>query len=554
MLDALEPHGADPAVLTHHALGADDAARVVEYAARAGREASRAGAHRQAATFYRFALDAGEALAPELEADLLDLLGSELYLVDRLDDAIDVCERARGIRESLGDAAGLGAAHDALAIYQWYNGNRRVAEGHATRAIEVMADEEPTATYGHAWAIDAYLAVQHSDLARARACIEQARALEAAFDDRQLTARVSIVEAICDLVEAGEPARDRLVRALDEATVHFDEVYSGGFSNLATLDIEQRRFEAAATVLATSIPLTVERDVPICRAWQVGTRGRLELMRGEWSSAVADADEVLSGPSAPLARTWPHLVRGTVSLRRGLDADPDLDAAWSLACDFDEPLRLVPMATVLAERSWLAGSDDPRLDRALSVFDRAELPGLDWAAGDLAVWLQRLGRSAPRPDLLAEPHRLHLAGRHLEAAGVWESLGMPYERALELVESGDDQSVREGLDLLDRLGADAIAAKIRRGLREAGRVDVPRRRRPATRANPAGLTSRQVEVLRLLDEGLTNAELASWLFISPKTADHHVSAILTKLGVSTRAAAVDVARETGLLEGGSASG
>jgi DNA-binding NarL/FixJ family response regulator len=76
---------------------------------------------------------------------------------------------------------------------------------------------------------------------------------------------------------------------------------------------------------------------------------------------------------------------------------------------------------------------------------------------------------------------------------------------------------------------------------------VPAPRRATTRANPAGLTTREVEVLRLLDDGLTNAELAERLFLSVKTVDHHVSAILAKLDVTKRRDAVRRAREVGIL-------
>jgi DNA-binding NarL/FixJ family response regulator len=76
---------------------------------------------------------------------------------------------------------------------------------------------------------------------------------------------------------------------------------------------------------------------------------------------------------------------------------------------------------------------------------------------------------------------------------------------------------------------------------------VPARRRSSTLTNPVGLTARQVEVLRLLDDGLTNAELAERLYLSVKTVDHHVSAILTKLDVTKRRDAVRRARELSII-------
>ena len=155
------------------------------------------------------------------------------------------------------------------------------------------------------------------------------------------------------------------------------------------------------------------------------------------------------------------------------------------------------------------------------------------------------GRSGARSgavvDCVAEPYRLELSGRPADAAARWAELGEPYEQALALAASGDADDARTAVDLLDRLGADAVAAKVRLDLRASGLTTVPARRRSSTRANPAGLTSREVEVLRLLDEGLTNAELAQRLYISQKTVDHHVSAILSKLQVANRRVATRTA-------------
>jgi DNA-binding NarL/FixJ family response regulator len=124
----------------------------------------------------------------------------------------------------------------------------------------------------------------------------------------------------------------------------------------------------------------------------------------------------------------------------------------------------------------------------------------------------------------------------------------PSWSASALVDTGDKDAVRQGLDQLDRLGADAVAAKLRRDLRRRGVTVVPARRRTSTRSNPSGLTVREVEVLRLLDEGLTNAEVAARLYISPKTADHHVSSILSKLQVTNRIHAARAGRQLGLLD------
>ncbi len=111
---------------------------------------------------------------------------------------------------------------------------------------------------------------------------------------------------------------------------------------------------------------------------------------------------------------------------------------------------------------------------------------------------------------------------------------------------GDEKAQLEALEILETLGATAVAAKHRQSLRDQG-VSVPRGKRRETRRHDAGLTARQAEVLQLLDEGLSNIEIADRLFISPRTVENHVSAVLTKLDSSTREEAVSEARTQGLI-------
>jgi DNA-binding CsgD family transcriptional regulator len=226
-----------------------------------------------------------------------------------------------------------------------------------------------------------------------------------------------------------------------------------------------------------------------------------------------------------------------------------LDAAWELAERLDEPLARLPVLSALAEREWLLGGSAPhdlRLDSAAATIEElASLPGLAWAVGDLAVWLSRLGTRLPT-TVGAEPFRLELGGRSSEAAGSWERLGAPFEKWLALVSSTDAEVAPRAVEALDAMGAAATADRCRALLRQRGLTRVPMRPRASTRANPAGLTNRQFDVARLVARGLTNAELAADLFISPKTADHHVSAVLAKLGLETRRDVIRRAAELGL--------
>jgi DNA-binding NarL/FixJ family response regulator len=89
---------------------------------------------------------------------------------------------------------------------------------------------------------------------------------------------------------------------------------------------------------------------------------------------------------------------------------------------------------------------------------------------------------------------------------------------------------------------------VARRLRERGVRGLPRGPRPSTRDNPGGLTAREIEVLLLVTEGLRNTEIAERLFLSKRTVDRHVSAVLRKLSVPTRAQARAEAVRLGLAQ------
>ncbi len=151
--------------------------------------------------------------------------------------------------------------------------------------------------------------------------------------------------------------------------------------------------------------------------------------------------------------------------------------------------------------------------------------------GELLVYLRRLGYPAEPFPGCPEPYASALRGDWRSAAQTWEN---PYERAIELAASGQVEPALEGLAVLEGLGAKPAVALVRSRLRGLGVTRLPRRPQPSTLTNPAGLTEREMEILRLVAAGLSNADIAHRLVVSSRTVDHHVSAILRKLGVPTR--------------------
>jgi DNA-binding CsgD family transcriptional regulator len=557
VLEALERDGrTEAAVLTHHALGAGDAGRVVRYAPEAARRAAASAAHREAVSFYEATLAQPVELSTAVRADLLEALAGELYLVDRLAEAIEAQVQAIALRATVDDPVGVGAGHALLSLFEWYNADRPQAEAHVSTAVEALESIPgsrsvlSSVALGHAYATAAYLALQRSDLGRVDEALPRARAIADATGDPALRVRCEVMASVGEILAGRGAARQRLIDVVTRGLrADIDEPSSSGLSNLAYLDVEQRRFDDASALLEVSLPITVERDLPVCHGWQLGARARLHLLQGAWDAALADAERVLAIEGAPLARVWPEIVDGLVALRRGEEgAARHLDAAWELAVALDEPLRLLPAGAALAEQMWLNGAQDTRIATVAGLLERCGTQTeLAWSNGDLAVWLHRLDRTLPAALAVGTPHRLLLDGEPAAAAELWAGLSQPYEQALALVDTGEDAATFRALDLLDRLGAEAVAARVRRQLRERGAVGVPAGPRAATRANSAGLTARQLGVLELVVRGLTNAEIAQQLYITPKTVDHHLSAILAKLGVRSRTEAAHVAYARGIV-------
>ncbi|WP_181781495.1 helix-turn-helix transcriptional regulator, partial [Pseudonocardia pini] len=306
-----------------------------------------------------------------------------------------------------------------------------------------------------------------------------------------------------------------------------DDLLTTPMSNLCAFDVAQGRFEAAEVSVAQALEISEERDAPICAAWQLGVRARLRLLQGRWTEAEEDARTVLRGGDLPLSRVWPHLVLGLLLARREAPPEnPHLDELWRLVNRLDIPATVAPATAALAENAWITRTPDPRLEHPLVTgLSTRDYAGKAAVVGQLDRWTRRLA-GAPEPYTAPSDQ--------------------PYERALAAWDAGSTEDLLVALDLFDELGARAAADLVRARLREVGVSRIPRGRQPTTRANPAGLTARQLDVLALLVEGLSNADIAARLVISPRTADHHVSAILGKLGVHSRGAAAAAARRLGV--------
>jgi DNA-binding NarL/FixJ family response regulator len=104
----------------------------------------------------------------------------------------------------------------------------------------------------------------------------------------------------------------------------------------------------------------------------------------------------------------------------------------------------------------------------------------------------------------------------------------------------------QALEIIERLGARPAADALRQQMQAAGLRGIPRGPRATTQQNPFGLTARQMAVLVLLAEGLNNNEIAARLIVSPRTVEHHLTAVFTKLNVNSRQEAMALVWEHNL--------
>jgi DNA-binding CsgD family transcriptional regulator len=349
---------------------------------------------------------------------------------------------------------------------------------------------------------------------------------------------------------AGPAGPDELVRSFELARAgDYHDHVGRSACNLACAAYWRRDDRAALAYIEQGTLYALARDLT---HWEVYLRGwgamvRLDL--GEWSAAEKELGEILAWTSAVDLFRFPALLAlARLRTRRGeLDVDSPLNVARPVAIDLDELQRLVYIAVADAERVWLGAEDGGAAANALRAVHRRAVEGdTQWVAEDTALWLHLLGEPVSTTGL-SQVFQDHCAGRWREAAAGWRARNRPYEEAIALG-SGDEAAQREALAIFDRLGAVPAAARLRRQMRACGTRAIPRGPLAGTRAHPAGLTRRQTQVLALLAEELTNAEIADRLCISAKTAEHHVAAIMARLEAGTRRDAAAAARQRGLLD------
>jgi len=541
----------DLARLAHHAEAAGDAEAVLRFAPLAGAGASAVGAHREAAEQFARALRFADGIAPQARGELLELRSRECYLTDQADEAIAAlrdaveCYRRRGDRRKEGQALG------SLSHILWCPGRGREATQTGREAVALLEQLRPGRELAQAYTTLSFLERQLGDVdASLESGIKAAALAEELADLNALSGALGQLgqSQLAAGLREGTQSLERALAIAEEATS--EENVADAYFGLAANAARLREFEVAHPYFEAGIAYCREHGNDLMLLYHLAYLGQAQLEQGLWADASESATLVLRERAvSTLPRTMGLVVLATVRARRGdPDVQPLLEEAWALAEPTGELRRIAPVAGARAELAWLQGDFGAVLEVTDAALRIAVRTGSRRELGELRSWRKRAGADEPFEERIATPYSLQLADDWAAASEAWTTLGCPYEGALALYEANDETVLRRALDESRRLGAHPLATMAARRLRERGAHAIPRGPRPSTRRNPASLTAREVDVLRLVAEGLRNAEIADRLFVSRRTVDHHVSAILRKLGARTRGEAVAEAARLALLE------
>jgi DNA-binding CsgD family transcriptional regulator len=544
------PHDAtDLARIAHHAEQAADRDAVLRYAPAAAEEATRLGAHREAAAQYARALLFAGNLSPEQQASLHELRSDALYLMD--DQVAAIAELEQAIRHHrTADAVDReAAARGRLVSYLTCRGHLSEADGAAAQSIEVLCALPEGPLLAEATSAMALVSAYHGDEDASVRWARRTFDLAVRFGDDEKRIGASIRLGVVHLIRTGDPVP--LEQTIADAREHrLWQLVAEAMHYLALGWSARGSSEDAERWIAEGLAYCEGFELDLWRLALLSLRVQRELQRGAWTEATSTAEGIVAElRDSPEPRLQALIALALVRARRGDPGTAPLIAeATAIAEKATDPYWHASVACAQAEISWLEGRHANVAKATDTVFRRErEATGSSWL-GELAYWRRKSGIVEDLPDGIDEPWSFHLAGDWRRAAGAWRARERPYEAALALSEADDEEALREALAELQRMGAAPLAAMVARRLREVGARGIPRGPRRSTRANAAELTPREVEVLALVAEGLRNAEIAERLFLSPRTVDHHVSAIRRKLGARTRGEAVAAAARLGLLQ------
>ncbi|WP_405060085.1 AAA family ATPase [Kribbella sp. NBC_01505] len=521
--------------LVHHAVHAGDVDTLLVYGPRLARSATSAGSHREALRTYRTVLRHAGRLGFEERAALYEDCAWEFLTAGRHSEAVEVGQEAVNLRAKAGEPLRL--VQSLLRQSRWLTdaGEFPPARDALNRAADIAQTLGSNVADATIATHQAVLLVMSGQLAEGIPAIERARDLsQAAGLPRAVSMGLGYL-GVARCLLGDHTGLDDLAESRVNALAHNEpEAASRSHQVLAEMLYFHHYWPALTECLSSATETADEHGYWSHLFGFEVVQSLLHLRQNKWEQAEQRLRRLMETYHDPvLLLPYCYPVLGRLLARQGSkEAEPILSAAWNRVAAAPTPGGFVHAATAYLEWSWL----NQRPDIADMIHQKLTTT-FPVAAGplfsELRRYLARNGIDAVSNHADGNGFELALNGDWRAAAAYWHEAGDTYEEALELAGSGDKESMLHGLSLLEQLGATPAADLVRRELRATGVRGIPSRATLQTESG-SGLTRRQTEVLALLAEGITNAEIADRLVLSVRTVDHHVAAILTKLGATNR--------------------
>lgn len=541
-----------PERIVHHAKNGHVYDVVMQYAPIAAEKAAKVGAHVEASRLYLTAIEFSQVVDPMLLADLYEKYSYECYLVNQPRESIIYQQKLLDIWKSKKETEKTGNCFRFLSRLWWFAGNRKEAEKLGMEAIAVMENEPASAAKAMAFSNMAQLKMLADEQEQCEYWGNKAITMSKELGNAEILAHAlnNVGTSIMRKHGITGKGADMLQESLSIAVENgFQEHVARAYTNLTSTAIIVKEYDYAAQLLADGIQYCEERDLDSWTTYMLSWKAWLCLETGKWNEAMVISERLnITDQTIPITSITILFIIARLKTRRGEeDAFLYLEKVKTLALATGEGQRIAPVMTALLEYEWHTGErllTDDLLATSLGLLKKSDTP-LIWS--EFIWWLYRTRDILSKTTELFEPYQLELEGKLKQAVSAWRKLPNPYEEAFALF-NGDDEDKRKALTILHELGASATHEKMKQLMRSEGIRNIPRGIRESTRANPAQLTNRQIDVLKLLNDGLQNKEIADKLFISAKTVDHHITAILFKLDVNTRNKAVSEAIKLGILK------
>lgn len=529
--------------ILHYAKNANRKELVAKYAPEAAKKATLINAHKEASKLYLTAIEYFEENDEKRLAELYQAYAYECYLINQLVEATDFTQRALTIWEENAETSKCADCLCLLSRLYWFNGNMQIAEKLALKGITLVKNHPDSSTAAKVFSNLSQLKMLSGDtiesLIWGEKAIELAKKLN---DDYILSHAMNNVGAVQMLMpEYEQKGEAKLQKSL---TISLKQSYQENavwaFSNLGSILIRLRRYRPARKVLKEGIIYCEERHLTCLTDYLLSWKARLDLEIGNWADASAAAENLLKNEhQSTVIKINALVVQAKILMRRSRDGLSLMLEAKKLGFETKGLQLILPSMTALLEYEWISGKSIIESNDIERISIIVEKYGITLEKNDFVFWMNKAGR---QPGTLGKNSETG-SGTSFD----YEHCDRAYEQALKLFERKEEDK-RKAIAMIHDLGAIAVYEKMKLEMRNLGIKNIPRGIRNSTRSNAALLTGREMDVLQLLKKDLHNKEIASLLYISAKTVDHHISSILFKLDANSRSKAVAAAISKGILK------